>query len=73
VTLTIERIGLRDDSREIFELEVIRDKLTIPSVESKILSIDNKNIGHITISMIGEETERLLKKEILTLQQNNIQ
>lgn len=73
VTLTIERVSLKDDSKEIFDLEVTRDTLTIPSVESEILSIDEKNIGHITISMIGEETERLLKKEILSLQENKIQ
>jgi len=72
VTLTIERVSLKDDSKEIFDLEVIRDKLTIPSVESKILSVNEQNIWHITISMIGEETERLLKKEILSLQENNV-
>lgn len=73
VTLTIERVSIKDDSKEIFDKEVVRDKLTIPSVESDILSIDNKNIGHITISMIGEETETLLRKEILSLQENNVQ
>lgn len=73
VTLTIERVNFKDDTKEIFDIEVVRDTLTIPSVESEILRADNKNIGHITISMIGEETERLLKKEILKLQENNIQ
>ncbi len=73
VTLTIERVSLKDDSKEIFDLEVIRDTLTIPSVESQIIALDGKNIGHITISMIWEETEILLKKEILKLQENAIQ
>jgi len=72
VTLTIERLNLKDESIEIFDIAVIRDKLTIPSVESEIVNSNGKNIGHITISMIGEETERLLKKEILTLQENDV-
>lgn len=73
VTLTIERVSLKDDSKEIFDLEVTRDTLTIPSVESEIIVLDGKNVGHITISMIGEETEILLKKEILKLQENSVQ
>ena len=73
VTLTIERVSIKDDSKEVFDLEVVRDTLTIPSVESEIIVLNKKNIGHVTISMIWEETETLLRKEILKLQENNIQ
>jgi carboxyl-terminal processing protease len=73
VTLTIERVSLQDGSREIFDVEVIRDKISIPSVTSETIDINNKNIWLITISMIGEETENLLRREIIALKQKNIQ
>jgi carboxyl-terminal processing protease len=44
VTLTIERVSLQDGSREIFDVEVIRDKISIPSVTSETIDINNKNI-----------------------------
>jgi len=72
VTLTIERVSLQDDDTQIFDLEVLRDTISIPSVASEVLSVNNNNIGLITISMIGEETENLLKREIITLTQENI-
>jgi len=73
VSLTIERVSLQDDNREILEIDVIRDTISIPSVKSETETVDGKNIGIITISMIGEETENLLKREIITLQNNSVQ
>ncbi len=64
----IERIN-KDDSKELLEKQVIRDEITIPSVKSQILS---DNIWYLEISIIWEETENLLKKELLNLQKNNI-
>gem|GEM_PF-5887022 len=45
-------MSIKDDSKEVFDLEVVRDTLTIPSVESEIIVLNKKNIGHVTISMI---------------------
>ncbi len=73
VSLTIERVNFDDNSKEILEIDVIRDTINIPSVTSEIETINWENIGIITISMIGEETENLLKREIIILQEQNIQ
>jgi len=64
VKLTIERIT-KSGSKELIEKEITRDKLIIPSVNGKILTWANKtSIGYINISIIGEETENLLKKTL---------
>lgn len=61
VKLTIERVA-RDGSKEVIEKEITRDKLVIPSVNGKIITwTDNSKIWYINISIIGEETENLLK------------
>jgi len=71
VTLTIERIK-KDNSKEIIRKDVIRDKLSIPSVTSKIINNKGKSFAHITISIIGEETENILKQQIETIKKNHI-
>ena len=71
VTLTIERIH-KDNSKEILKKEVIRDKLSIPSVTSKIIAQNGKNYAHITISVIWEETENILKQQIQTIKSQHI-
>ncbi|HMS91276.1 MAG TPA: S41 family peptidase [Candidatus Absconditabacterales bacterium] len=64
VKLFIERIA-KDGTKEIIEKEITRDKLIIPSVNGKIITgTNNLNIGYINISIIGEETENLLKKTL---------
>lgn len=74
VTLTIERPNFNDDTKEIFDVVVTRDKLTIPSVTNEILTLQwDKKVAHMTISMIGEETENILKKELLEIKEQNIQ
>jgi len=37
VKLTIERVA-RDGTKELIEKEIIRDKLTVPSVNGKIIT-----------------------------------
>lgn len=69
VKITIERVH-KDGEKEIIEKEIIRDKLVIPSVSSKIITWSKgQNIGYINISIIGEETENLLKKSISDLKE----
>lgn len=73
IKLTIERIA-KDGTKTSFEKEITRDKLIIPSVNGKIITWDNKQtFGYINISIIGEETENLLKKTISELKEQKIQ
>jgi len=72
VKLTIERIK-KNEEKELIQKDVTRDKLVIPSVTTKIFTWANKpNIGYINISIIGEETENILKKEIENLKTKDI-
>lgn len=68
VTLTIERIS-KDGSKELIEKDITRDTINVPSVNGKTLS---GNIGYINISIIGEETENLLKTTISELKKDQI-
>ena len=71
VSLTIERIH-KDNSKEILKKDVIRDKLSVPSVTSEIINNNGKTIAHITISIIWEETENLFKQEIAKITKQHI-
>lgn len=64
VNLIIERIS-KDQTQEILEKEVTRDSISVPSVSSEILE---NNIWYLEISMIWDETENLLKKELHNIQ-----
>jgi len=68
VKLSIERIKNdenKNETRELIEKDIIRDKLSLPSVTSQILTgKDNINIWYIAISIIWEETENLFKLAI---------
>lgn len=67
VKLTIERVN-KDGTKEVLEKEITRDKLTVPSVNGKVITgTKGEKIGYINISIIGEETENLLKKTISDL------
>lgn len=56
--------------KELLEKEVIRDTISVPSVHSKIIEKNNKKYGYISISIVGEETEKLLRHEISLLKDN---
>jgi len=72
VTLTIERLK-KDLTKDYFNKTITRDKLLIPSVTSQILTWKNNNkIWYINISIIGEETEKLLRKNISEIKSHNI-
>ncbi len=73
VKLTIERIG-KDNKKEVIEKEITRDKLIIPSVNGKIMTWSHGEIlWYINISIIGEETENLLKKTLNELKTAHVQ
>jgi len=65
VTLVIERIV--DDVSYVFEIDVVRDMIDVPSVSSDVFDVWDKKIWYIEISLIWEETEKLLKNEIVEL------
>lgn len=71
VTLTIERDI--DWQKELIDILVTRDKITIPSVSHEIYTTNNKKVWYINISMIWEETEKMLKNSIAELQAEDIQ
>ncbi len=72
VKLTIERIS-KDGKKDLFEKDITRDKLIIPSVTSKILTWSKSSlIWYINISIIGEETETLLKNTLTELKTQKI-
>ena len=73
VKITIERIH-KDGTKEVIEKEITRDKLTVPSVNGKIITWANgQKIGYINISIIGEETENLLKTTLSEFKTQKIQ
>lgn len=72
VKLIIERIK-KDWTKEILEKKVTRDKLILPSVNNKIFTWSNKwNIWYLNISIIWEETEKILKQNILEIKTNDV-
>lgn len=71
VLLRIERIK-KDQTKELLEKKVTRNTISIPSVSSKILTW-KKDIWYLEISIIGEETENLFKKELLNFKDKKMQ
>ncbi len=69
VTLEI----FRESENNVFEVDVERDSINVPSVRSDVLTLTwNINIGHIDISMVWEETENALKENIKELKEKDI-
>ena len=61
---------LRTGEKEALEIEVIRWKIKIPSVEEKYF--EEENIGYIAINMFWEETSTEFKKALVNLENKNI-
>ena len=53
---------IRAWEKNILEIDVIRDKIKIPSVDSK--KLDDWNIGYISINMFWEDTAKEFKKAL---------
>lgn len=72
VTLTIVRT--KQKKPELSKFEVTRWKISLPSVNHKILTTSEKHkIAHIEISIIWEETETLMKQTIAEISKENIE
>lgn len=73
VKVTIERVA-KDGNKEIIEKDITRDKLIIPSVNGKIMTwASGLTLWYINISIIGEETETLLKNTLSDLKSKKVQ
>nr|MDD3720188.1 S41 family peptidase [Candidatus Gracilibacteria bacterium] len=66
VKLTILRAG----EISSFEKEVTRQKITIPSVQSKIF--DKENIGYIALNMFGDNTSSEFRDELKEVNDKNV-
>ncbi len=72
VTVSIERIDKNED-KQLLDIVVTRDKISVPSVTHEIYTLGNKKtVWYINISVIGEETEKLLAKSIVDLTKNKV-
>ncbi|MCP4523244.1 MAG: S41 family peptidase [Candidatus Gracilibacteria bacterium] len=59
---------LREGENEILTFDVIREKITIPSVDSEKLE---NNIGYISLNMFGDETYEEFEKVLRELQETD--
>jgi len=72
VTLTVMRPSEKDAAKKIFNVTVTRAAVNIPSVSSKVIIDGKKTLGYIQISIIGQDTETALEKEIIDLQKQHL-
>ncbi|MBP6910770.1 hypothetical protein KBC03_04180 [Patescibacteria group bacterium] len=67
VELTILRLSEKDAAKRLFKVTITRKKVVIPSVSSKLITLGARKIGYINISIIGQDTEVVMKKEVRSL------
>ena len=65
-TLTLQR-----ENKEI-NVKVTTGKVAIPSVNTKIITKNNKKIGYIEISIFASNTDEQLKEALAKMKKNNI-
>ncbi len=61
VTLTVERKGKTNP----LQLTIKREEIHIPSVESKVIDADGKQIGYVALNQFGDGSVEELKKALL--------
>lgn len=72
VIIIIERIN-QETHKDLLKIEIEREKINLPSVNTKILNIwINQNILYTEFLVIGEETEKIFKQKIKELDLENI-
>lgn len=62
VNVVIERIV--DNKKELIEKEIVREKITVPSVKLNTIEIEDKKIAYIEMFIIWEYTDKLLRESI---------
>ncbi len=68
VNLLIERLENNNEDKKTYEkIEVLREKMSVPSVLSKIFSLSWKNIAYFDIYTIWESTDEILRQDIVDI------
>ena len=67
ITITVLR------GNEEKEINVVRDKVEVPTVTSQVLEKNNKKIGYLNISIFSSVTDRQFNTELQKLQKENIE
>ena len=57
---------------EVLKLSVTRDKISVPSVESKVLNYSGANFWYVSIAIFWDETSSIFKKEMENLKNQNL-
>lgn len=73
VNLTVIRPSETDAKKRLFTLTIVRRKISIPSVTSEVMTVANKKLGYINISIIGQETEKVMKQAVADLTKQGVQ
>lgn len=69
----VDLVIYRQWEKDVLRLKVMRDKIVVPSVSSKVYQLTWwANIGYINISVIWEDTESAFKATIAELKTQNI-
>lgn len=67
VELTILRISEKEADKRLFNVTITRKKVIIPSVSSRVIELGARKIWYINISIIGQDTEIAMKREVKAL------
>ncbi|MDO4713240.1 MAG: S41 family peptidase [bacterium] len=63
VELFIERVD-KSGEKSYLTLKVIRDIIDIPSVKGEVLMLSGQRIGHLEVSIFGDQTNKLMNQAI---------
>lgn len=69
VDLTILRPSETTAGKRLFTVKITRQKVSIPSVTSNVLTMGTRKLWYINISIIGQETEKAMKAAVADLKQ----
>ncbi|MEK7602679.1 MAG: S41 family peptidase [Patescibacteria group bacterium] len=66
---TVVKLKIVRSGSQVIDVEITRAKISIPSVEQKIL---DGNIGYVKISRYGDDTTRLVRDAALSFKSKNV-
>lgn len=71
--VNIELVRVWSGGLEVIQKDIIRDSITIPSVSAKIITGKNNiALWYLSLSIFGEDTDNLIKKEIINFKKSKI-
>ncbi|PYZ95825.1 peptidase S41 [Alteribacter lacisalsi] len=68
VTLTIERPGMSEE----FEIDVVRDEITVETVTSDLIEANDQRIGYLEIRSFAQDTATRFEEELNELEEQGI-